>query len=251
MREVYGLVSGRPPARFTGWLMSTDHELPWVDDYEWAEFRQAAQDVRSFELTSAAMSKHIDGLMWRHWVVAYAAAHCLRHSGTDHPVAVECGALDGLTAFFAMREWRARSSAGFEMHLYDAWAGMRLEQLTEQESGQAGRYADTDIDRCRRNLLEFSAEVSFHRGVIPDSLGADAPDRIHYLHIDLNAANPTRDALDFFYPRLQPGGVIVFDDYGWTYYAETKRVVDEFVARASGTLLKMPTGQAIYFHAGP
>jgi len=56
------------------------------------------------------------------------------------------------------------------------------------------------------------------------------------------------DALEFFHPRLEKGGVILFDDYGQEKYKDTKNVIDEFIYDKSGMLLKLPTGQAIYFH---
>ena len=86
-------------------------------------------------------------------------------------------------------------------------------------------------------------------GFIPDSLGVPPlpPEQVVFLHIDLNAAMPTQAALDMFGPRMPRGGVVVFDDYGWVGYPETKEVVDAWAAGRNGTLLKSPTGQAIFF----
>jgi len=42
---------------------------------------------------------------------------------------------------------------------------------------------------------------------------------------------PTLDSLDFFYPRLRQGGVIVVDDYGYTQFPGAKKSVDEFLQR--------------------
>ena len=41
------------------------------------------------------------------------------------------------------------------------------------------------------------------------------PESIIYLHIDLNSSELTLAALDFFFPKLVHGGIIIFDDYGW------------------------------------
>ena len=76
----------------------------------------------------------------------------------------------------------------------------------------------------------------------------DPPDTIFYLHIDLNSAKPTEHALEFFYPRLVVGGVILFDDYGWDAYEDTKNTIENFFKDKPGLLMKIPTGQAIYFH---
>ncbi len=55
-------------------------------------------------------------------------------------------------------------------------------------------------------------------------------------------------ALEFFYPRLVVGGVILFDDYGWDAYEDTKNTIENFFKDKPGLLMKIPTGQAIYFH---
>jgi len=87
----------------------------------------------------------------------------------------------------------------------------------------------------------------YHVGYIPDSFSASPPDKIIYLHIDLNSTKPTIDALNFFSPRLLQGGIIIFDDYGNTGYPDTKKQIDEFFKNKPGVLMKSPTGQAIFF----
>ena len=96
---------------------------------------------------------------------------------------------------------------------------------------------------CLKNII-------FHQGYIPNLFNTlpKSPENIIYLHIDLNSAKPTISTLEYFLPRLVPGGVILFDDYGWSPYFDTKNAIDEFFYDKSGTLLKLPTGQAIYFH---
>ena len=93
--------------------------------------------------------------------------------------------------------------------------------------------------------------VLFDHWIIPicrvDLLRTKSPDSISYLHIDLNAVKPTMDVLSFFLPKLSKNGVILFDDYGWDGYLDTKLELDRFFKDQSGLFLKLPTGQAIYF----
>jgi hypothetical protein len=44
---------------------------------------------------------------------------------------------------------------------------------------------------------------------------------------------------------------VLFDDYGWSGYQDTKVAVDAFFAGKRGVLLPMPTGQAIFFKHQP
>ena len=107
-----------------------------------------------------------------------------------------------------------------------------------------------DISVTKKNLSEFGDNVIYHQGYIPSVCQnpPNSPKSIVYLHIDLNSAMPTKDVLEFFYPRLVSGGVILFDDYGGIGYEDTRRVIDEYLSDKAGIIIKLPTGQAIYFH---
>ena len=113
-----------------------------------------------------------------------------------------------------------------------------------------GDYSELNINRTKKNLEEFRNCLVFHQGYIPETLhtSPEAPASVDYMHIDINSVIPTQKTLEFFWPRLSKGGVILFDYYGWTGYEEMKDMIDGFFADKPGMLLKLPTGQAVYFH---
>ena len=244
LRETYGLLTNRPPPYFFGWLMSTDHEHPWVDDHDWQDFRRALEEVKAFELT-VVEREDLDALRWRHWIVAYAVRHAVEHTGFESISAVECGSGDGMSALFVLTELEA-ARRPYEVHLFDAWAAMEAERLDSSELDHVGRYADLQLDATRRNLARFE-HVMYHKGYIPEVFTDPPPDDLAFLHIDLNAAAPTVGSLEHFWPALRPGSVVLFDDYGWRAYHATKAIVDDWFANRPGSLLKLPTGQAMYF----
>jgi O-methyltransferase len=57
--------------------------------------------------------------------------------------------------------------------------------------------------------------VDVVRGIIPDSFAQAAPDTIAFLHIDLNSSKAEIATLDILFDWISPGGLVVFDDYGW------------------------------------
>ena len=67
------------------------------------------------------------------------------------------------------------------------------------------------------------------------------------MHIDLNSANATLKTLEFFYDKLLESSIILFDDYGWHGFEETRLTIDDFFSDKTGTLQVLPTGQALYF----
>ena len=165
---------------------------------------------------------------------------------------VECGVGDGVTTFFSLREINNNNKIkeNFSMHLYDSWSEMKKDNLLKEELSNVGKYFNLNIELTKSNLKEFEKKIIFHQGYIPESFSKvpNSPDEIVFLHIDLNSAIPTKATLDFFFPKITHGGIILFDDYGWEGYDETKQVIDKYFYNKSGMLLKLPTGQAIYFN---
>jgi hypothetical protein len=71
------------------------------------------------------------------------------------------------------------------------------------------------------------------------------------VHLDVDVYPITRFCLEFFGPRIVPGGVIVADDYGTTTCEGVKKAVDEFGAANPGfRLFHLLTGQAVVTKLG-
>jgi len=83
------------------------------------------------------------------------------------------------------------------------------------------------------------------RGRIPESFAQGAPEKIALLHIDMNNAPSERATLEALYDRVQPGGFMIFDDYGWVQYRAQKDSADEFMASRGKMILELPTGQGL------
>lgn len=83
------------------------------------------------------------------------------------------------------------------------------------------------------------------RGRVPDVLAATAPDRVAFLHIDMNNPLAERGGLEFFRPRLSAGVIVVFDDYGWTGYQDQKAAANHFAMEQGLSVLELPTGQGL------
>jgi len=235
--------------------MTSIHDPPWENNDEGKKFIEINNYIKNnfaFDKKIQGTTKDVmDDLLWRHWMVSYAIKHAQKFSKTTDYNLVECGVEWGYTAFFALKTLSntLKNDQSFTMHLYDAWQDMREDELLESEYWHVNLYKNLNIDSTKQNLNEFSQNLIYHQGYIPESLTKtpDAPDSIFYLHIDLNSAKPTESALSFFYPRLVSGGVILFDDYGWDAYEDTKNTIEDFFKNKPGILMKLPTGQAIYF----
>lgn len=261
--ELLAILLGRwQEPSFFGWGMMTHSSTPWHngggDDIAKAYLR-ANRELRDkvkhgdFKLTQlGAMTSDyelediLSELMWRHYIVFWSAYYASKNTVCPCKNLVECGVCDGMTAFFAMRA--ATSTSQCKAFLYDAWAAMKAEDLVDSEKRNAGAYGYLDLENTKRNLIAFQHDTVFIKGRIPDSFKtSDNPTEIVWIHIDLNSSLPTTAALQFFFDRIVPGGVVLFDDYAGHGYDDTKLAVDQFFSGRNGVLFPLPTGQAIYF----
>ena len=241
------------PIKFSGWGMTTQHEHAWNDNFNCSTFRQTCLDLENFEFTPSThlTKKSMDELKWRHYFISSSILYSIKFGETnDNLQFVECGVGDGISAFVALNEITCNLTSDFKMHLFDAWTSMKSEYLSDTKSPNIGKYFDLSLERTKSNLRKFEKNIIYHKGFVPETFNQlpESPKTISYLHIDLNSAKPTLDVLGFFYPKLVKGGIIIFDDYGWDGYPDTKNVIDEFFSKKKGILVKLPTGQAIYFH---
>ena len=65
------------------------------------------------------------------------------------------------------------------------------------------------------------------------------------MHVDLNLAQPTIDALEWAYPRWSSGGICLLDDYLWEGYEDQRTTVDEFFRVKKLAVVSLPTGQGV------
>jgi hypothetical protein len=81
----------------------------------------------------------------------------------------------------------------------------------------------------------------------PTQLTGD-PDRVAFLHIDLNNF-PEQAVVRHFWPRLTLGGVFVYDDSGFVEHDASRRAADELSQELGFSILASPTGQGIVVKA--
>ena len=247
----------QPPA-FSGWGMTTESSPPWVAgksaiDREFAAAAKALWDgissgrfIPSQFLSVPDLQGWMEQLMWRHYIVFWSASYAARGGKAGSVRLVECGVCDGVTSYFACQA--TNRLPDWQMFLYDAWEVMLEKQLLPSEASVRDTYSYLSLENTQRNLADFQDHLIFTKGYLPESFRArEDHGRVCWLHIDLNSAQATTEVLKYLYDKVADGGVILFDDYGVAGYSDTRLAVDEFFGDKAGTLLPMPTGQAMFF----
>ncbi|HEU0300642.1 MAG TPA: TylF/MycF/NovP-related O-methyltransferase [Longimicrobium sp.] len=91
-------------------------------------------------------------------------------------------------------------------------------------------------------LLAPYPAVHLHAGIFPDTARGLEGERFSFVHIDLDLEPSTRDALEFFHPRLLPGGIIIGDDY---HDPGVRRAFEAYFQGRPDPLIALPWGQVV------
>ncbi len=181
---------------------------------------------------------------WRVWLLVRCARQAAAVAGAG--AFAEFGVYRGATAYMVLSQL-GPALGERPLYLFDTFSGIPSDRLTpgEVEAGLEGTLADTSVEEVRRLLEPWAANVRLVAGDVLETLPATETGPLAWAHLDLNAAAPTRAALDYVYPRLVRSGVVVFDDYGWRGYEAQRVAIDDFLIDKPETLVPLPTGQAL------
>jgi O-methyltransferase len=224
-------------------LLTLDKSTVFLDD---PAFRNALAQADSS--TGANQYASPNGIAWRYHTLIWAARTCLKLPGDF----VECGVYRGDMTWMITQCVDLRA-AGKTFYLYDTFAGLdprypnEIASPTAENFGQfsAGEYGAQDIEGCVRRRFQPFDYVVVTKGVVPDVLHQIAPERIAFMHIDMNSPKAEAGALEVLFDRVSPGGIIVFDDYGWKTFEKQKEAADRFMAARGQLIMELPTGQGL------
>jgi hypothetical protein len=173
-------------------------------------------------------------IIWRTAVLVWAARNGLRREGDF----VECGCYRGISARIVCDTIDFNAS-GREFYLYDLFEYPEGSQHTHMP-GMGPKLYDEVVER-------FAPIPRAHviKGSVPETLLSSAPEKIAFLHIDMNSVPPEIGALEVLFDRVSPGGVVVLDDYGyWPYRAQRDAERPWFAARGYD-VIELPTSQGL------
>src|SRR5258708_2873950 len=174
-------------------------------------------------------------IVWRRYVLACAAYHCVQLDGDF----VECGAYTGVgiktVVDYLGGPAFPKTFWGYDTFEHDP--SMLNHAMPEHRVGLYDRV---------QNKFSAYPQVRLIKGVIPQLFEDHCPERIAYLHIDLNQAPAEIAALEHLFDRMVPGGVLILDDYEWSgYYRAQKLAEDPWFDARHYRVMPLPTGQGL------
>lgn len=172
--------------------------------------------------------------IWRVYMLCWAARSCLRLPGDF----MDVGCYDGRTVEVMERYCDFRAAAGKTWWLYDMFENPPDEA---RKASHGPRLFDTV-----RQAFEPLGNFRVIKGAVPGSFAQGIPERVAFAQLDLNVAAPELAALEVIYDRMVPGGIIIFDDFGFRRYRESHDAELAFLQARGDLIWESPTGQGLF-----
>lgn len=176
-----------------------------------------------------------EAILWRIAVVAWGVLHGLNLEGDF----VECACYKGTTVRIICDYVDFGNYKDRKYYLYDLFEhdpNMPHHSLPEHGS---------HLYEYVKNRFSDLSNVIVTKGKVPEILYEISPQKIAFMHIDLNNAHAEIGALEVLFDRMVPGSVLILDDYGWLGYRAQKEAEDPWFEKRGYKVLEIPTGQGI------
>lgn len=193
-------------------------------------------DERFMAAYNAHASTRIErGLVWRIFTVLWGARNGLRLDGDF----IECACYKGITARIICDTIGFGDFPDRHYFLYDLF-----EHEDSMPHHHMLEHGSTLFDEVKQRFAHLP-NVTVTKGRVPDSFEQALPEKIAFLHLDLNNADAEIGALEILFERMVPGAIMVLDDYGWLGYRAQKLAEDDWLGKRGYHVLELPTGQGL------
>ena len=203
--------------------------------FTWARNNSLFED----EVFNKAWSENImngadEAIAWRRYILATSAYHCVQLEGDF----VECGVYTGSGIKVVMDYLGGtqfpKTFWGYDTYDYNPVEGHSFDG---QEEGF--------FEKVQARFAEYE-QVRLIKGFIPDSFVGNIPEKIAYMHVDLNNAPAEIAVFESLFDRVVSGGMIILDDYEWSgIYRPQKAAEDSWLEERSYRVMPLPTGQGL------
>ncbi len=126
------------------------------------------------------------------------------------------------------------------LHLFDTFEG--LPSPTAIDRGfESGQYA-CSLDDVKK-YLDGCRDVHFHQGLFPATAGPVRDLRFSFVHLDVDLYQSTLESLQFFYPRMSVGAMLISHDY--VEFAAVRRAFDDYLRDSRQPVLELSGNQCL------
>ena len=128
-----------------------------------------------------------------------------------------------------------------QLHVFDNFDGLPAPIEQDRNVHQPNQYA-CSLESVRGYLAKYE-DVVYYKGRFPDTAGPVEGLQFSFAHFDVDLYESTRACLEFFYPRMIPGGIMLSHDY--SVLAGVRTAFEEFLEDKPEGLIELPTTQCM------
>jgi len=168
----------------------------------------------------------------------------------------ECGVWQGSTVLPTGLFLRRRAP-GKRLFGFDSFQGLNEMVFRDVPLGgehddrkHVGGFSNTSFEAVDKRVREFglAKTVTLVPGYFQDTLPSYADQRFCFVHLDCVIYESYRTCLEFFYPRLVKGGVILLDEYNDPPWPGCTLAVDEFLADKPEKLIECKSDNHVRYY---
>lgn len=148
----------------------------------------------------------------------------------------EVGAYEGGTTRMICEGKGARA-----LHVFDTFDGLPEPTGLEQSTHAEHQYTSS-VEQLEKLLSPFP-EVHIYKGRFPETATPIEGLQFSFVHLDVDLYQGTIDCLEFFYPRMQSGGIVLSHDY--SVLEGVRRAFVEFLVDKPEAIIELPTTQCM------
>jgi O-methyltransferase len=127
------------------------------------------------------------------------------------------------------------------LHLFDTFDGLPPASEWDPKFREGG-FASS-LEKVQDYLRPFP-QVHFHKGLFPESARGLDGLSFSFVHLDVDLYQSTLSGLQWFYPRLNRGGVLISHDY--TIARGVRKAFDEFFIDKPECLIELSGSQVAF-----
>jgi len=172
----------------------------------------------------------------RHYSLMQCVRHVLAKNDLQNFNFVECGCWSGHSTYIIskiLKEYNFKN----KFYIFDSFEGglpdlssedeSLLQEMSDKEVSEKKSYFKSS-ERHVRNVLKDFEFIEIFNGWIPKTFHHVEDKKFQFVHLDVDLYEPTRDSLNFFYPKLVQGGIMICDDYNFSSFPGAKKAWDNF-----------------------
>jgi len=128
------------------------------------------------------------------------------------------------------------------LHLFDTFEGLPdLSHTDNPTQFHKGKFI-ASFQAIKEYLKEYKS-VHFYKGLFPSTADPIKNKKFSFVHLDVDLHDATLACLEFFYPRMNKGGIIISHDY--IHSAGVRKAFDDFFRDRQEPIIEMSGSQCL------